>query len=141
MTAVVLIEVPAGRSGWATVRSPFSAKDILKDTVPSYARTWSKPRRLWMVAQLFVPDLVQALKDARYDVRVTRAITAGPTASPNARTGGVDFTGTFASCPTADMVEAMRKNLLRVHHPDRGADPRIVTAINDAAEARRREVR
>jgi hypothetical protein len=35
----------------------------------------------------------------------------------------------------------MRKALLRVHHPDHGADPAIVARIVDLAEHRRRELR
>lgn len=133
-TEKVTISMPSGIGDEAIVSSPFSAKDIIKDSVPPGFRWWDKERRAWMVHTPFVQDLVDALHEHGYSVDVRSATSRSSVSSETWAAAA------FSSCATKDQVDAMHKALLRVHHPDKGGSPAMVEQINDAANKRRKQV-
>jgi hypothetical protein len=141
---MVTIRMPSGIGSDtdARVQSPFSAKDIIKDYVPSGYRWWNKDVRSWMVDEIYVQDLVAVLSRSGYTVSVLgppiREARTQPSQRPVSSGNWAD--GAFATCVTRDQVESMRKALLRVHHPDKGGSAAIVEEINAAAEKRRKKV-
>jgi hypothetical protein len=135
MAEHVTIRMPAEPDTDARVTSPFSAKDLIKDYVPSGYRWWNKDLRSWMVDELHVDALVRVLHRNGYLVDIIDPPTPKPTA-----VSGNWAVGVFGTCVTRDQVESMRKALLRVHHPDKGGSAAIVEEINAAAEKRRKQV-
>jgi len=136
MAEKVIIRMPSGSEDEAEVRSPFSAKDIIKDAVPPGYRWWNKDRRCWLVYDFYVQDLVAALHKAGFEVSVMSA----PRSASRPVSKDDWATATFATCATKDQVDSMHKALLRVHHPDKGGSPVMVEQINDAANRRRKQV-
>ena len=136
MAEKVIIRMPTGAEDEAEVRSPFSAKDIIKDAVPPGYRWWNKERRCWLVYDYYVQDLVYALNRAGFEVDVV----AAPKVARQQVASQDWATATFATCATKDQVDSMHKALLKVHHPDKGGSPAMVEQINDAANKRRKQV-
>lgn len=121
----------------AEVRSPFSAKDIIKDGVPTGYRWWDADRRCWLVDTDYIDRLTILLKQAGWDVTVS----APPPASRSTGVAAADWAvATFNTCATKDQVDNMHRALLRVHHPDKGGSPAMVEQINAAADTRRKQV-
>jgi len=121
-------------TSWATIRSPFEARDWIKETVPASHRRWDPLGKVWKVDIAFIPELTTSLEACGWTVRIT-----GSSAASAARPDWIR--GAFDSCTSTGQTEAMRKALLRVHHPDHGADPALVERIVALADQRRRELR
>lgn len=148
--SVVRVVVPLVTTGYGpevSVFSPFAAKDALKDAVPSSARRWDANGKCWRIPTWAIPDLVVEMRDYGYSVICTYADgspwprPARPQPAATRTTASDWVTGAFSTCTDAGQVERMRGGLLRAHHPDQGAAPRLVAQINTAAEHRRKQLR
>lgn len=141
MPEKVFITMPSSAEDEATVKSPFSAKDVIKDAVPPGYRWWDKAGRQWYVYEFYVQDLVRALTRAGFDPVVLPSLSAPKSSAGRTPVAASDWaTATFSTCTSKDQVDAMHKALLRVHHPDKGGSPAMVEQINDAANRRRKQV-
>lgn len=128
MTGHVTLTIrPDGR---AEVRSPFSAKETIKESVPPWLREWDKPRRCWIIAGSEAAELAQALRLAGFQVSVTdtRPKAAPP---PPPRRSWVEQA--FDACPAA-LRPKLRRALMGIFHPDIGGSPELAQEINRVAD-------
>ncbi len=101
--------------------------EMLKLVVPSYARSWSKPRREWLVEAMYGKPLADALR--RLDCTIV-----GIDDHPQ-RPHGTDTAGwarsVFARVGSSRAPLAY-KLLSRLCHPDHGGDHQLQVELNRA---------
>lgn len=117
------------RGGTYAVASwPYDAVvvEVLKREVPPWARTWSKPRREWLIEAVYARPLAEA-------VRALGARVVGLDERTAAAEG--DWARLlFDRLGPALSVPAYRA-LSRVLHPDRGGDHQLQVELNIAFAA------
>ncbi len=124
--------------------TPYEALDVIKGTVPSSLRTWSKSGKCWVIDRMCLPILANALRQAGYTVFVTDS--AGlPWTPPGVATGhrstpAPDWVEqAFRDCPD-ERVEKLRRGLMTIWHPDLAeGNTALAQRINAAADKRLRK--
>jgi hypothetical protein len=101
--------------------------DVLKLTVPSYARSWRKPRREWLIEVQYAKALADAL-------RRLGAVVIGLEPEPSSSIHDHWARAVFQRVgPTR--AAAAYKLLSRVCHPDHGGDHQLQIELNQAYAA------
>lgn len=132
--AVVSITI-SGRE--AIVRSPFQAKDLIKE-MP--VRSWSATEKAWIIPAGDVPVLRTVLEAAGYKVVVTRPEREQrhePPPPPPPR-GGRSASGSWCDqmfiSLTPELAEKAYKALSRALHPDVGGSTEQMQLLNAARD-------
>jgi hypothetical protein len=150
LVRVVVPNRPLDLGPEVMVFSPFEAKDILKDSVPSSARRWDSTRKCWLVPLWSLPSLIVAFRLGGYGVIPTHADGRPweptvkkdpPPAAGPARAPFSWLPDAFHDASTAELRENLRRALIKVWHPDRGHPTDIAERINTAANNQNRRAR
>lgn len=91
---------------------------LLKDIIPSYARTWDGGRKIWTVDNIHLPSFLGEARRRGYEVREPQRAhqATPPPPRPNASRGTWADQLLAAVGPTRS--DAVFKALTRVLHPD-----------------------
>lgn len=121
-----------------TFRYDADLVDVLKLTVPSYARRWSPPRREWEIEAIYVTDLAAAMTRHGHTVVGLETSRRREVEDDPAQWARILFKRVGpARAPLAYRL------LSRVCHPDHGGDHQLQVELNQAhaeltTETRRR---
>ncbi|MGH3099296.1 MAG: hypothetical protein ACRDMV_25225 [Streptosporangiales bacterium] len=120
----------------AKVRSPFSAKDLVK-SMP--IREWSPAERVWIIPAFEVDDLVAILEADGYRVVVTRRNGEQQQKQqhqpPPGRNGsGKTWADDMFLTLGPDLGEKAFKALVRAIHPDLGGSTTAMQQLNAARD-------
>ncbi len=101
------------------VESPFSAKDIIKETVWSSGREWDKTQRAWIISPIWIEDLIRALRRHGYTVKTDFEETrkTPPPPPPSAH-----WTDDVLRITPSKYRKCVYRALSKELHPDRGGD-------------------
>ncbi|MCB9413317.1 MAG: hypothetical protein H6525_10825 [Actinobacteria bacterium] len=111
------------------IRSPYEARNIIKGTVPAYARRWSKLDRCWYVESGHWPSL----KAAFTAVGIT-VVTPDTGSKAKPTTSSASWVReAFQEC-SPELRPKLRAALMRVFHPDVGGSPDRAKEINSVAD-------
>ena len=120
MLARVVITVERGNP-WATVESPFEAKDAVK-AVPG--RKWNASRKVWLIPSAKVKVATRIIRAEGYDVIVD---------GDGVPQSNVElFDQVLAVC--GDQKKAVYRRLAQALHPDAGGNEALCKALNEAWE-------
>lgn len=128
------VTITVTQLGLLEVRSPYAARDVIKDAVPSTLRSWSKSKKVWLIDPSERQHLEAVLRVAGYQVLVIGDSTPPPRTPPPQppRRSWVDQA--FDVCP-AHLRPKLRRALMSVFHPDLGGDTSaIAKQINTTAD-------
>jgi hypothetical protein len=129
--AVVSISI-TGRE--AKVRSPFQAKDLIKE-MP--VRSWDGREKCWVIPAGDVPVLRSVLEAAGYKVVVTRPEReqySQPPPPRGARNGDGSWADQMFIALSPELAEKCFKALSRALHPDVGGDTAQMQILNAARD-------
>jgi hypothetical protein len=103
--------------------------ELIKQTVPGYARQWIPERKEWEVDATWVDSLAATLLAAGHTVAGLndRTATRYPPKSDPSR-----WAHTLLSRLDPGLRQAVYRALSRVLHPDVGGDPTLQRELNDA---------
>ena len=114
---------------WDPVRERF------KQTIPWDGRTWDASRKKWIVAALYIPDLLQFLQECGADIVDDRASAAPVEARvppmPLDLKAAFDALFLAYTAPLC-VAEGAYRALSKYWHPDKGGRPEDFHAVNDA---------
>ncbi len=102
--------------------------EMLKLTVPSYSRTWSKPRREWLIETMYGKPLADAL--GRLGCTVIGL--DDPPAQRQHGTDPAEWARAVFRRVGPSRASATYKLLSRVCHPDHGGDHQLQLELNAA---------
>lgn len=114
----------------AKIRSPFSAKDLIKE-MP--VRSWDAAEKAWIIPAGDVGALRAVLETAGYKVIITRPEREHPRSQPPPRDTGSWADQMFIAL-TPDLAEKAYKALSRALHPDVGGDTTQMQLLNAARD-------
>ena len=112
--------------------------DLLKETVPSYARTWSPEGKYWTVYPLYAEDLHSAFK--ALGVTVVGYTPGGrkrqppPPPPPPPKPKPSQWALVLFERVGPDRVDSVYRALSRALHPDVGGDTQLMQELNAARQ-------
>lgn len=114
------------------VRSPYEARDVIKESIPSTMRSWSKTRKVWLIDLSQKRHLTAVLQISGFQVLIIGDTPPPPRYTPPPpQRSWVDQC--FDACPPP-LRTRLRRVLMSVFHPDLGGDPTIAKQINSTAD-------
>ena len=135
--AVVRTDVPDDDGLTVEITCSSVASIVVADIAGDRSRHVTNPTldSTWNISPNKLDALLNTLHHMGFLVFVQDAATTPALPTPSW------LHGAFSSCSTEEQITALRKALMRVHHPDLDGSAEQATQINAHAEARRKEIR